>query len=171
MAIKTFKPYTPSRRGYSVTDYSVLSDDAPERKLLEHIKKWSGRNNMGRISLAHRGGANRRKYRLIDFKRTNDQNPALVKSLQYDPNRSAFIALIEYSDGIKNYIIAPDTVKVGDKVESGKKAQIRPGNTLYIEDIPDGTFIHNIELLPNSKGKLVRSAVISQPVVVPPLVA
>ncbi len=157
MAIKTFKPYTPSRRGYTVTDYSVLSKDPPEKSLLKYIKKWSGRNNAGRVSLAHRGGANRRKYRIIDFQRVREEQADVV-ALQYDPNRSAFIALVEYADKTKSYIVAPDALKVGDSINCGKGAQIRPGNTLNVEDIPDGTFIHNIEMRPNTKAKLARAA-------------
>ena len=124
MAIKKYGPTTPGRRGMTVTDYSVLSKVAPERSLLEPMKKHSGRNNTGRITVRHQGGGNRTKYRVIDFKRQKTDMPATVKTLEYDPNRSAFIALVEYTDGVKNYIIAPDGLKVGDVVISGKGADI-----------------------------------------------
>ena len=128
MAIKKYGPTTPGRRGMTVTDYSVLSKVAPERSLLEPMKKHSGRNNTGRITVRHQGGGNRTKYRVIDFKRQKTDMPATVKTLEYDPNRSAFIALVEYTDGTKSYIIAPDGLKVGDVVVSSKSADIKPGN-------------------------------------------
>ena len=128
MAIKTYKPTTPSRRQMTVTDYSVLSKVEPEKSLLEPMKKKSGRNSYGRITVRHRGGGNRRKYRVIDFKRDKDNMIAVVKTLEYDPNRSAFIALVEYEDGEKRYILAPNGLKVGDKIESGSEADIKPGN-------------------------------------------
>ena len=158
MAIKKYGPTTPGRRGMTVTDYSVLSKVAPERSLLEPMKKHSGRNNTGRITVRHQGGGNRTKYRVIDFKRQKTDMPATVKTLEYDPNRSAFIALVEYTDGVKNYIIAPDGLKVGDVVISGKGADIKPGNCLPFENIPVGTIIHNIELYPGRGAQLVRSA-------------
>ena len=158
MAIKKYGPTTPGRRGMTVTDYSVLSKVAPERSLLEPMKKHSGRNNTGRITVRHQGGGNRTKYRVIDFKRQKTDMPATVKTLEYDPNRSAFIALVEYTDGVKNYIIAPDGLKVGDVVISGKGADIKPGNCLPFENIPVGTMIHNIELYPGRGAQLVRSA-------------
>ena len=158
MAIKKYGPTTPGRRGMTVTDYSVLSKVAPERSLLEPMKKHSGRNNTGRITVRHQGGGNRTKYRVIDFKRQKTDMPATVKTLEYDPNRSAFIALVEYTDGVKNYIIAPDGLKVGDVVISGKGADIKPGNCLPVENIPVGTMIHNIELYPGKGAQLVRSA-------------
>ena len=133
MAIKKYGPTTPGRRGMTVTDYSVLSKVAPERSLLEPMKKHSGRNNTGRITVRHQGGGNRTKYRVIDFKRQKTDMPATVKTLEYDPNRSAFIALVEYTDGVKSYIIAPDGLKVGDVVISGKGADIKPGNCLLRE--------------------------------------
>ena len=158
MAIKKYGPTTPGRRGMTVTDYSVLSKVAPERSLLEPMKKHSGRNNTGRITVRHQGGGNRTKYRVIDFKRQKTDIPATVKTLEYDPNRSAFIALVEYTDGVKSYIIAPDGLKVGDVVLSSKAADIKPGNCLPFENIPVGTIIHNIELYPGRGAQLVRSA-------------
>ena len=161
MAIKKYGPTTPGRRGMTVTDYSVLSKVAPERSLLEPMKKHSGRNNTGRITVRHQGGGNRTKYRVIDFKRQKTDMPATVKTLEYDPNRSAFIALVEYTDGVKSYIIAPDGLKVGDVVVSGKGADIKPGNCLPFENIPVGTIIHNIELHPGNGAQLVRAAGVS----------
>ena len=158
MAIKKYGPTTPGRRGMTVTDYSVLSKVAPERSLLEPMKKHSGRNNTGRITVRHQGGGNRTKYRVIDFKRQKTDIPATVKTLEYDPNRSAFIALVEYTDGVKSYIIAPDGLKVGDVVISSKSADIKPGNCLPFENIPVGTIIHIIELYPGRGAQLVRSA-------------
>lgn len=158
MAIKSYKPTTPSRRQMTVTDYSVLSKVEPEKSLLEPMKKKSGRNSYGRITVRHRGGGNRRKYRVIDFKRDKDNMTATVLTLEYDPNRSAFIALVQYEDGEKRYILAPNGLKVGDKVESGPEADIKPGNALKLEDIPVGTFIHAIELYPGKGAQLVRSA-------------
>ena len=158
MAIKTYKPTSNGRRNMSVTDYSVLSKAAPEKSLLEPLKKHSGRNSYGRITVRHKGGGNRRKYRVIDFKRQKFDVEATVKTLEYDPNRSAFIALIEYTDGEKAYIIAPQGVKVGDKVVSGPEADIKPGNALPLTNIPTGTFIHNVELYPGRGAQLARSA-------------
>ena len=158
MAIKKYKPTTPGRRGMTVTDYSVLSKVEPERSLLEPMKKHSGRNNTGRITVRHHGGGNRTKYRVIDFKRNKFDVPATVKTLEYDPNRSAHIALIEYEDGVKSYILAPDGLKVGDTVMAGPNADIKPGNALPFANIPVGTTIHNIELYPGKGGQLVRSA-------------
>ncbi len=158
MAIKTFKPTTPSRRQMTCTDYSQLSKVAPEKSLLEPLKNKSGRNSYGRITVRHRGGANKRKYRIIDFKRDKDDMDAKVLTLEYDPNRSAHIALIQYEDGEKRYIIAPNGLKVGDTVRSGAEADIKPGNALKLIDIPVGTFIHNIELYPGKGAQLVRSA-------------
>jgi len=158
MAIKSYKPTSPSRRQMTVTDYSVLSKDGPEKSLLEPLKKKSGRNSYGRITVRHRGGGNRRKYRVIDFKRDKEAMDAKVLTLEYDPNRSAFIALVEYEDGEKRYILAPHGLKVGDKVRSGEDADIKPGNALKLNDIPVGTFIHAIELYPGKGAQLVRSA-------------
>ncbi len=158
MAIKHYKPTTPGHRGMSVTDYSVLSKVEPERSLLEPMKKHAGRNNTGRITVRHHGGGNRTKYRVIDFKRNKVDMPATVKTLEYDPNRSAFIALVEYTDGVKSYIIAPDGLKVGDTVISSAKADIKAGNCLPFANIPVGTIIHNVELYPGKGAQLVRSA-------------
>ena len=158
MAIKVYKPTTNARRNMSVTDYSSLSKVAPEKSLLQPIKKNAGRNSYGRITVRHRGGGNRRKYRVIDFKRQKFDVPATVKTLEYDPNRSAFIALIQYEDGEKSYIIAPQGLKVGDTVVAGPSADIKPGNALPLNAIPTGTFIHNIELYPGRGAQLARSA-------------
>lgn len=158
MAIKKYKPTTPGRRGMTVTDYSVLSKVEPERSLLEPMKHNSGRNNTGRITVRHHGGGNRTKYRVIDFKRDKVDMPAVVKTLEYDPNRSAHIALVQYEDGEKRYIIAPNGLKVGDTVVAGPGADIKPGNSLPMASIPTGTFIHNIELYPGKGAQLARSA-------------
>ncbi len=158
MAVKTFKPTTPSRRQMTVTDYSVLSKNAPEKSLLDVVKSKSGRNSYGRITVRHRGGANRRKYRIIDFKRDKFDIPATVVSLEYDPNRSAHIALLQYEDGEKRYIIAPNGLKVGDSVLSSANADIKTGNALPLANIPVGTFIHNIELYPGKGAQLARAA-------------
>ena len=158
MAIKTYKPINNSRRGMTVTDYSGLSKVAPEKSLLEPVKKTAGRNSYGRITVRHHGGGNRRKYRIIDFKRNKQGMNATVMTLEYDPNRSAFIALVQYEDGEKRYIIAPDGLKVGDTVRAGSDADIKPGNALALADIPVGTVIHNIELHPGKGAQLVRSA-------------
>ena len=159
MAIKTYKPTTPGRRQMTNIDYSELSKVAPEKSLLTHVKKHSGRNSYGRITVRHQGGGNKRKYRIIDFKRNGKIGvPATVDSIQYDPNRSAFIALIVYEDGEKAYIIAPEGLAVGDKIVSGPEADIKVGNTLPLENIPVGTFINNIELNPGKGAQMVRSA-------------
>ncbi len=158
MSIKVYKPSTSGRRNMSVTDYSQLSKTKPERSLLEPQKKKSGRNNYGRITVRHRGGANRRKYRVIDFKRSKFGVPAEVLTLEYDPNRSAHISLIQYDDGEKSYILAPSGLKVGDKVVAGPGADIKPGNALPLANIPTGTVIHNVELYPGRGGQLARSA-------------
>ena len=158
MAIKSYKPTTPSRRQMTVTDYSCLSKVDPEKSLLAPLKKTAGRNSYGRITVRHRGGGSRRKYRIIDFKRDKQGMNATVLTLEYDPNRSAFIALVQYEDGEKRYIIAPNGLAVGDTVTSGSHADIKPGNALALCDIPVGTFIHNIELYPGKGAQLVRSA-------------
>lgn len=158
MAIKSYKPTTPSRRQMTVTDYSGLSKVDPEKSLLAPLKKHSGRNNTGRITVRHRGGGNRQKYRIIDFKRDKTGMDATVLTLEYDPNRSAHIALVQYEDGEKRYIVAPHTLKVGDIVRNGADADIKPGNALPLANIPVGTFIHNIELYPGKGAQLVRSA-------------
>ena len=158
MAIKFYKPTTPGRRDMSTIDYSGLSKVAPERSLLEPMKKHSGRNSYGLITVRHRGGGNRTKYRIIDFKRNKLGMSADVLTLEYDPNRSAHIALVQYEDGEKRYIVAPHGVKPGDKVVSGPEADIIAGNALPLANIPVGTFIHNIELYPGKGAQLARSA-------------
>ena len=158
MAIKVYKPTTNARRNMSVTDYSGLSKVAPEKSLLEPLKKHSGRNSYGRITVRHRGGGNRRKYRIIDFKRQKFDVEGVVKTIEYDPNRSAFIALVEYEDGDKAYIIAPQGLKVGYKVVAGETADIKPGNALPLKNIPTGTFVHNVELYPGKGAQLARAA-------------
>ena len=158
MAIRTYKPTTPARRQMTSTDYTGLSKVAPEKSLLESLSKNSGRNNTGRITVRHRGGGNRRKYRIIDFKRDKSGVPAQVATLEYDPNRSAHIALLQYEDGEKRYIIAPNGLKVGDTVMSGPDADIKPGNALPLTNIPVGTFIHNVELYPGKGAQLARAA-------------
>ncbi len=158
MAIKVYKPTSNSRRNMSVTDYSVLSKVEPEKSLLAPLKKNSGRNSYGRITVRHRGGGNRRKYRIIDFKRQKFDMPGKVMTLEYDPNRSAFIALVQYEDGEKAYIIAPEGLKVGDTVVSGANADIKVGNALPLTAIPTGTFIHNVELYPGRGAQFARAA-------------
>ena len=158
MAIRKFKPTSPARRFMTVSDFAEITKDSPERSLITSLKKNAGRNSYGRITVRHRGGGNRRKYRIIDFKRNKDGMPATVIGIEYDPNRSANIALIQYEDGTKAYIIAPLGLTDGDVVVSGEGADIKPGNALFIRDIPVGTLIHNIELYPGKGGQLVRSA-------------
>lgn len=158
MAIINYKPSTPSRRNMSVTDYSQLSKKGPEKSLLDKQKNRSGRNSYGHITVRHRGGANRQKYRIIDFKRRKADVPATVLSIEYDPNRTAFIALLQYEDGEKAYITAPEGLKAGDTVVSGATADIKPGNALPLINIPTGTFIHNVELYPGKGAQLARSA-------------
>lgn len=158
MAIKKFKPTSPGRRQMSTIDYSVLTADEPQKSLTVPLKKSGGRNNKGQISVRHRGGGQKRLYRIIDFKRNKDGVPAKVASLEYDPNRSAFIALLNYRDGEKRYILAPAEIKVGDTVVSGKDVDIKPGNALPLENIPTGTLVHNIELKPGKGGQMARSA-------------
>lgn len=158
MAIRSFKPTSPARRFMTVSDFAEITKTTPERSLTESLKKHAGRNSYGRITVRHRGGGNRQKYRIIDFKRNKDGMPATVIGVEYDPNRSANIALIQYEDGTKSYIIAPLGLTDGDVVVSGTGADIKPGNALFIRDIPVGTLIHNIELYPGKGGQLVRSA-------------
>ncbi|MCD7889764.1 MAG: 50S ribosomal protein L2 [Oscillospiraceae bacterium] len=158
MAIKSYKPTTNGRRGMTVTDYSGLSKVKPERSLLKPKKKTAGRNSYGRITVRHHGGGERKKYRVIDFKRDKTGMDATVLTLEYDPNRSAHIALVQYEDGEKRYIIAPNGLNVGDTVRAGADADIKPGNALPLMNIPVGTFIHNIELYPGKGAQLVRSA-------------
>ncbi len=158
MAIKKYNPTSPARRFMTVSDFAEITKKSPERSLLAKKDKHAGRNSYGRITVRHRGGGNRRKYRIIDFKRNKDGMPATVIGIEYDPNRSANIALIQYEDGEKAYIIAPIGLTDGDVVVSGEGADIKPGNALFIKDIPVGTLIHNIELYPGKGGQLVRSA-------------
>jgi large subunit ribosomal protein L2 len=158
MGIKTYNPYTPSRRNMSGSDFAEITATTPEKSLVVSLKKNSGRNNQGKITVRHRGGGNRRKYRLVDFKRMKDGIPATVKTIEYDPNRTANIALICYADGQKSYILAPEGLKVGQKIMNGPEAEVRVGNCLPLEAIPVGTMIHNIELHPGKGGQLVRSA-------------
>mgnify|MGYP001028634565 FL=1 len=161
MAIKRYKPTSPARRFMTVSAYSELSGDKPERSLLHDKRKSGGRNNQGKISVRHIGGGNRNKYRIIDFKRNKDGIPATVKSIQYDPNRSAHIALLAYADGEKRYILAPVGLNVGDKIISGSGADIKSGNCLALSDIPVGTVVHAIELKPGRGAQIARSAGIS----------
>ena len=158
MAIKKFNPTSPARRFMTVSTFEELSKVAPEKSLLEPKKSNAGRNSYGRITVRHRGGGNRQKYRIIVFKRNKDGMNANVLTIEYDPNRTANIALIQYEDGVKSYIIAPVDLKVGDVVRSGSDADIKPGNALEINDIPVGTLIHNIELFPGRGAQLVRAA-------------
>ena len=159
MAIKTYKPTTPSRRHMTVSAFEGIDKKAkPERSLIENLKKNAGRNSYGRITVRHRGGGNKKKYRIIDFKRQKDGEVAVVLRLEYDPNRSANIALIQYEDGTKSYILAPVGLKAGHKIVSGPNADILPGNCLPIANIPVGELIHNIELYPGKGAQLVRSA-------------
>ena len=158
MGMKHFRPTTPSLRNMTVSTFDEITKSTPEKSLLATKKKNSGRNSYGRITVRHQGGGNRQKYRLVDFKRKKDNMIATVLGIEYDPNRSANIALIEYEDGTKSYILAPVGLKDGDKVVSGDKADIKPGNCMKIENIPVGTMIHNIELNPGQGGKLVRAA-------------
>ena len=158
MAIKTFNPTTPSRRNMTTLSNAGLSKVKPEKSLLEKLKKTAGRNSYGRITVRHHGGGNKQKYRIIDFKRQKRDMPATVLTLEYDPNRSANIALVQYEDGVKAYILAPEGLNIGDKVVSSATADIKPGNCLPVANIPVGTMIHNIELYPGKGAQLVRSA-------------
>ena len=158
MGIKTYNPYTPSRRAMTGLDFSEITKTEPEKSLTTSLKKNAGRNNQGKITVRHRGGGVRRKYRIIDFKRRKDDIPGTVAAIEYDPNRSANIALIHYIDGQKAYILAPVNLKVGEKIMNGPNAEIKNGNCLPLENIPIGTEIHNIELYPGKGGQLVRSA-------------
>ena len=158
MATKKFRPTTPSLRNTTVSDFSEITKKTPEKSLLTVKKEKAGRNSYGRITVRHQGGGNRQKYRLIDFKRQKENMPATVIGIEYDPNRSANIALIQYEDGTKSYILAPIGLKDGDKVVSGESADIKPGNCMKLENIPVGTMVHNIEINPGQGGKLVRAA-------------
>ena len=158
MGIKTYNPYTPSRRHMTGSDFSEITKDTPEKSLLVSLQKRSGRNNQGKITVRHRGGGSRKKYRIIDFKRNKDGVPATVIGIEYDPNRTANIALIAYADGQKSYILAPEGLKDGMKVMNGADAEVRIGNCLPLSVIPVGTLVHNIELFPGKGGQMVRSA-------------
>ena len=158
MGIKTYNPYTPSRRHMTGSDFSEITKSTPEKSLTVSLKKNAGRNNQGKITVRHRGGGSRRKYRIIDFKRNKDGIPAKVVSIEYDPNRTANIALLQYVDGEKAYILAPNKLKVGMTIMNGEEAEVRIGNALPLTHIPVGTEIHNIELYPGKGGQLVRSA-------------
>ena len=158
MGIKTFNPYTPSRRAMTQLDNAEITKSTPEKSLTVSLNKTAGRNNQGKITVRHHGGGSRRKYRIIDFKRNKVDVPATVKSIEYDPNRTANIALICYADGEKSYIIAPNGLKVGDVLMNGENAEVKVGNCLPLSAIPVGTEIHNIELYPGKGGQLVRAA-------------
>src|SRR5437016_11206429 len=158
MGIKHFKPTTPSRRHMTVSSFDEITTDKPEKSLVVPLQKKAGRNNQGKLTVRHQGGGHKRRYRLIDFKRDKDGIAARVASIEYDPNRSARIALLHYRDGEKRYILAPVGLGVGDVVASGREAEIRPGNALPLRAIPRGTSVHNVELQIGRGGQLVRSA-------------
>ena len=158
MAVKKFNPITPSRRQMTMPTFEEITSQEPEKSLLVALKVKAGRNNQGKITVRHRGGTVKRKYRIIDFKRNKDEVPAKVATIEYDPNRTAYIALVVYTDGEKRYILAPAGLKVGDIIESGVNADIKPGNALPLKNIPVGTVIHNIELQRGKGGQLVRAA-------------
>ncbi|MCS7056079.1 MAG: 50S ribosomal protein L2 [Thermoflexales bacterium] len=158
MPVKTYKPTTPSRRGMTVSDFAEITTDRPEKSLLTDLRRSGGRNVRGKVTTRHRGGGAKRAYRIIDFKRNKIGVPARVATIEYDPNRSARIALLYYADGEKRYILAPIGLQVGDEVVSGPEAEIRPGNALPLANIPLGTVVHNVELRPGKGGQLVRSA-------------
>ena len=158
MGIKTYKPYTPSRRQMTSSTFEEITSTSPEKSLVVTLKKTAGRNNQGKITVRHHGGGATKKYRIVDFKRNKDGIPAVVASIEYDPNRTANIALLNYADGEKRYILAPVGLKVGQKIMSGPEAEVRVGNALPLANIPVGTTIHNIELFPGKGGQMVRSA-------------
>ena len=158
MGVKRYKPYTPSRRHMTVSDFAEVTKAEPEKSLVAHIKKTAGRNNQGKITVRHNGGGSKKKYRIIDFKRDKDGVPAKVVGIEYDPNRTANIALLFYKDGEKRYILAPYGVKTGDMLMSGETAEVRPGNAIPLKNIPVGAEIHNLEMKPGAGGQLVRSA-------------
>ncbi|MDD2585986.1 MAG: 50S ribosomal protein L2 [Syntrophomonadaceae bacterium] len=158
MGIKKFKPTTPSRRHMTVMSFDEITRSEPEKSLTAPLKRTGGRNAKGRLTVRHRGGGHKRLYRVVDFKRRKDNVPAKVAAIEYDPNRSAYIALLHYADGDKAYIIAPNNLKVGDTIVSGSGSDIKVGNTLVLKDIPVGSLIHNIELRPGKGGQMVRSA-------------
>ena len=158
MGIKKYNPYTPSRRNMTGSDFAEITTDTPEKSLLVSLNKTAGRNNQGKITVRHHGGGSRRKYRIIDFKRNKDGVPGKVTSIEYDPNRTANIALVTYADGEKRYILAPNGLKVGMKIMNGVDAEVRTGNCLPLSQIPVGTLVHNVELYPGKGGQLVRAA-------------
>ncbi len=158
MAIRTYKPTTPSRRNMTNSTFEEITTKTPEKSLLVKVTNTGGRNNNGRITTRHIGGGNKRRYRLIDFKRNKDGIPAKVATIEYDPNRNAFICLLNYVDGEKRYIIAPQGLSVGDQVISGESVDIKPGNCMLLANIPEGTFVHNVELYPGKGGQLCRAA-------------
>src|SRR6187397_153730 len=158
MAVRRYKPTSPGRRFMSVSTFEEITKSRPEKSLTEKLTKKGGRNNYGRLTMRHQGGGHKRRYRVIDFKRTKDGVPAKVAAIEYDPNRSARIALLHYADGAKSYILAPARLRVGTNVESGPAADIKPGNALPLENIPTGTVVHNVELKPGQGGKMARSA-------------
>jgi large subunit ribosomal protein L2 len=158
MPTKKFKPTSPGRRFMTVSDFAEVTRSEPEKSLVESVKKTGGRNNKGRITTRHKGGGHKRRYRVVDFKRLKDAIPAKVAAIEYDPNRSANIALLHYADGAKSYILAPARLRVGSVVESGPAADIKPGNALPLQNIPTGTLVHNVELKPGQGGKMARSA-------------
>src|SRR6266496_2426101 len=158
MPIRRYKPTSPGRRFMSVSTFEEVTKTTPEKSLLEPVTKKGGRNSNGRITTRHQGGGHKRRYRVIDFKRTKDGVPARVAAIEYDPNRSARIALLHYVDGAKSYILAPAQLRVGASVESGPAADIKPGNALPLENIPTGTLVHNVELKPGRGGQMARSA-------------
>ena len=158
MGIKKYKPTSPGRRGMSVSDFAEITSTTPEKSLLAPLPKQAGRNNNGRITVRHQGGGHKRRYRIIDFKRNKDGIPAKVATIEYDPNRSARIALLHYADGEKRYILAPKGLEVGQKIESGSEADIRPGNALPLANIPVGTVIHAVEMTPGKGAAIARSA-------------
>lgn len=158
MGIKHYKPYTPARRTMTGSDFSEITKTSPEKSLLAPKKRKAGRNNQGKITVRHRGGGAKKRYRIIDFKRRKDGIPAIVKAIEYDPNRSANTALIAYADGVKAYILAPNRIKVGDKIESGENAEVSIGNCLPLRNIPNGTQVHNVEMHHGKGGQIARSA-------------
>ena len=161
MGIKTYNPYTPSRRNMSGYDFTEITTSTPEKSLTTSLKKHAGRNAQGKITVRHHGGGSRRKYRIIDFKRNKDGIPAVVKTIEYDPNRTANIALVCYADGEKRYILAPVGLKVGQQIMNGAEAEVKVGNCMELKDMPVGTQIHNIEMYPGHGGQLVRAAGVS----------
>jgi large subunit ribosomal protein L2 len=158
MPVRRFKPTSPGRRFMTVSDFAEVTKSKPEKSLLEPVTKKGGRNNKGRLTTRHQGGGHKRKYRVIDFRRNKDGIPARVAEIEYDPNRNARIALLNYVDGEKRYILCPNKVSVGDKLQSGVGSEIRPGNALALANIPLGTVVHNVELTPGGGGKMARSA-------------